>query len=785
MKGKDVRNYSFLPAEDESDIYKSRYYLLDHINKMLKPISIMDSSKQDKSKLSMKDLLSNYKNVILSPIKYEMKKFFPMSNKQTIFDGCKTILQKEKAGLFEYETDGLIFTHSYYGVGSNTIGKAGPKTKITWEYSFKWKPPQYNTIDFLITTLKASNGEDVIKSLFEEGVNALGNVQYNDYKVIELRCGFNEKTDGFINPCQNIIDDDLPEFKPRFEEKQADDYVPKRFYPTEPYNPNAGICNIMLRLDESGGKRMYTQEGEAFGDNTIVEFSYDLDAEEGWRWVPLRVRYDKTSKLMRGEKEYGNSYKVCNENWKSIHPSGRITEDMLSTGLGIPSVSVSEDVYYNTPSGTMKTEALKNFHNLYVKKMLIGGAAKQGDTLIDFACGKAGDLSKWIAAKLSFVFGIDYSKDNLENRLDGSCVRYLKSRKINKHVPYALFAHGNSAFNIKDGSALLNDKAKQIAAAVFGNGSKEADKIGRGVARQYGKGDSGFNVSSCQFAMHYFFETPDSLKGFLKNVAECTKLNGYFIGTSYDGKLMYKELSKIKTGESVQLVDNGKKIWEVTKGYSADTFEDNSSSIGYRIDVFQESINQYISEYLVNYDYFDRLMESYGFKIINREEAQEMGLPEGTGLFSELFINMLDEIKKNKFKESMFAEAPNMTSFEKKISFLNRYFVYKKVREVNVDKLNLELGEYDEAVIQREKEETKKAVVVAKDEIKKIKPRVKKLSKKLLLVGATESIDESPVKAIEEKIAKEENKKSKSKPKDKESKKPKQLLIIESDEDED
>ena len=78
-----------------------------------------------------------------------------MSSKQSIFDGCKSILEKEKEGLFEYETDGLIFTHMFYGVGSNVIGKAGPKTRSTWEYSFKWKPPQYNTIDFLVTTLKS------------------------------------------------------------------------------------------------------------------------------------------------------------------------------------------------------------------------------------------------------------------------------------------------------------------------------------------------------------------------------------------------------------------------------------------------------------------------------------------------------------------------------------------------------------------------------------------------------------------------------------------------------
>lgn len=773
-RNKDVRMYTFMLSKDEEDIYKSRYYLMEKLKSIIKPVSVMDSSTSDKKAMLGKNITAPK-----SPIIFEMKKFYPMSEKQSIFDGCKKILDKVQEGLFEYETDGLIFTHAFYGVGSNIVGKAGPKTKITWEYSFKWKPPQYNTIDFLVTTLKLGNGDDITHSLFEDGISASSAVQYNEYKVLELRCGFSEKNDGYINPCQDIIDDNLPEYKPRFEDKQSNDYVPKRFYPTEPYDVNAGICNIMLKPDDTGAMQMFTNNNEAITDNCIVEFAYDINSDKGWNWKPLRVRYDKTAKLLRGEREYGNSYKVCNENWKSIHPSGRITEDMLMTGLGIPEVSVSEDVYYNTPAGKMKTESLKNFHNLYVKKLLISGAAKQGDTLIDFACGKAGDLSKWIAAKLSFVFGVDLSPDNLENRLDGACARYLNSRRINKHVPYALFVNGNSALNIKDGSAMRNDKAKQVTAAVFGNGAKDADKIGRGVARQYGKGESGFNVSSCQFAIHYFFESPDTLKGFLKNVAQCTKLNGYFIGTSYDGKLIFNELKKVKKGDSIQIADDGKKIWEIIKDYGSDNFDDDSSSIGYKIKVYQESINQYIYEYLVNYDYLDRLMDAYGFKLISRDEANEMGLPSGSALFSELFINMLDEIKRNKFKETMFGEAPNMTSFEKKISFLNRYFVYKKVREVNIDKLQLELGEYQEAIVEREREETKKAVVVAKEEEQKIKPKVRKLSKKIALVPATEAVDE-PV--IQE--AKEEIKKKTKKPKPTEPKKSKKLLIVESDSDE-
>jgi hypothetical protein len=362
------------------------------------------------------------------------------------------------------------------------------------------------------------------------------------------------------------------------------------------------------------------------------------------------------------------------------------------------------------------TEAMKNFHNLYVKKLLIKSVTKQGDTLIDYACGKAGDLPKWIGAKLSFVFGIDISKDNLENRLDGACSRFLKARKSNKHVPYALFVNGNSAYNIKDGSAMLNEKAKQITEAVFGKGNKDPNKIGAGVARQYGKGAEGFNISSCQFAVHYFFENPDTLKGFMKNIAECTKHNGYFIGTAYDGKLVFNELRKTRSGESIQIIEDDRKIWEITKGYSADTLDDDSSSIGYRIDVFQESINQTISEYLVNFDYFNRVMTAYGFEIISREEANEMGLPEGSGLFSELFLNMLDEISRNKFKAKDYGDAPMMTSIEKKISFLNRYFVYKKIRVVNTEAIELELGEYNESAVLRDKKETKHAINIAEEE---------------------------------------------------------------------
>ena len=78
----------------------------------------------------------------------------------------------------------------------------------------------------------------------------------------------------------------------------------------------------------------------------------------------------------------------------------------------------------------------------HVKKILITSVSKERDRLIDYACGKAGDLSKWIEAKLGFVFGIDIFADNLNNKTDGACVRYLETRKKDRNVPDALFVEG-------------------------------------------------------------------------------------------------------------------------------------------------------------------------------------------------------------------------------------------------------------------------------------------------------------------------------------------------------
>ena len=90
-------------------------------------------------------------------------------------------------------------------------------------------------------------------------------------------------------------------------------YEPVQFRPTNPHDEDAGICNIMLKNDGEI-MLMMTEEGEYFEEFTIVEFRYDKSKEANWRWIPIRVRYNKTQKLLSGSREYGNAYHVANNN---------------------------------------------------------------------------------------------------------------------------------------------------------------------------------------------------------------------------------------------------------------------------------------------------------------------------------------------------------------------------------------------------------------------------------------------------------------------------------------
>lgn len=716
IKGKDVRNRLFVPLTAEDVQSNFRLPLLVQFVKSIKPSS------------------SGIVSGVTSSIRIETKSFYAASDKQSIFQACGIILKNVKEGLYEYETDGLIFTPARLGVGMNSPVDTIKNTKSTWEWSFKWKPTEYNTIDFLVSTKKLANNQDYVGNIFQDGTDASSLEQLTQYKTIILRVGFDERKHGYLNPCADIINDNLPDSGNKDDEET---YKPMQFFPTNPYDPEGGICNIILKDDSTGTKRMFTENNEIFDDNTIVEFKYDITRDKQWRWIPLRVRYDKTAELQAGGKNFGNAYHVANSNWNSLH--NPITEEMISSGENIPDELGDDDIYYNKVTNASQTRALRDFHNLYVKNLLITKNSKKGGTIIDLACGKGGDIPKWISSKAEFVLGLDISKDNIENRLDGACARYLNYRKKFKIMPNALFVHGDTSKNIRDGDALYTDKGKQIIKAVFGSGPKDAKVLGKGVFKQYGKATKGFDLTSIQFAIHYMFENQETLQNFLRNVSECTKVGGMFIGTCYDGKIVFDQLRDKKQGESMYIMYNNEKLWQVTKEYDRDTFVDDESCLGYKINVYQESINKEFSEYLVNYNYLVRLLENYGLVPLTVDECKRLGIPATTGLFSELYGLMENELRRYPENKAMYGDAMNMTPNERRISFLNRYFVFKKVRDVDAQNVSQKLLNISPKQSEIEQDETKQANLAVKEELEQEKvtfvPRKLKRKVKLVLVS--------------------------------------------------
>ena len=73
------------------------------------------------------------------------KNFQFTTSKQTIYEASNVVLSTSL--LDEYKKDGLIFTPMDSGVCDEN--EEPIRKRMTWKTSFKWKPPQHNTIDFI------------------------------------------------------------------------------------------------------------------------------------------------------------------------------------------------------------------------------------------------------------------------------------------------------------------------------------------------------------------------------------------------------------------------------------------------------------------------------------------------------------------------------------------------------------------------------------------------------------------------------------------------------------
>ena len=602
---------------------------------------------------------------------------------QDILDSCKNLLYGARN--LPYTIDGLIFTPRDLAVYGYYPGVSVPlPDNPKWERVMKWKPAEQNTIDFLIKEIPNSMRTDPITR--------------KAYKKYKLYTGYNAAQWEPITPIEGV--------RLRYDKqyaynakKMARVYRAKEFKPFSNTQPGVEIAE--LEVKDVKGNCLCTEDNAIISTDTIVEFAFDKDTPNvpniSRRWIPLRLREDKTRIYQRKNtlSKTANDLSVATSIWRAIHnpvtrshitgvesmPSSAIPSSLEERILGV------DDVYYarDVPRNHLLSVHMLDFHNQGIKKMLYN-KCKNRDSLIEFACGMAGDLPRWRDGCYRFVMGVDLSRDNIVNPRDGAYARMLKQK-------YALSAA--NARNCNDGLEgkpqyidtvfVVGDCAKPLHNATAAGDDEESVKLlkilynkpTRGVepylSKLVGRATRGFSMASCMFAIHYFFYNEEKLDGFLNNVSNNLRQGGTFIATFMDGMAVHNLLNSspeiVKKGyvEGRKLEDQVP-VWSIVRRYSTFTKED---SWGKHVDVFLENTNKLIPEFLVHFELLVEKAAAHG--LVCTED----------GMFSATFNEVLaratstPDMKHDHLESAVLKMKDD--SVQTQFSFLNRWAVFKKM----------------------------------------------------------------------------------------------------------
>ena len=634
-----------------------------------------------------------------------------------IFEASKKILTSDKKGHYPYRTDGLIFLPTKLSVKGEIEGVQKDSIRGSWYQNFKWKPPEENTIDFLVKVKKELVRGKLQDKIFPQIENIHGSEVINNYKQLELYVGYNFERDPNIDYCNLILNGQTSENKDTDKIKIFNDHSKE----TIKYN----TTNIIL----NNGKILcnnFTKDEIKDGD--LVEMAFNKNSTTGNYWIPLRIRTDKIDP---------QDFTIANDVWESIN--NPVTINMISgidTSIINKDISTKEDgKYYIEKSSKndkfLESYKLRQLHN-YIKSRLIGSICTSFNDkkikILDLSCGRGGDNSKYINndIKTSFYFGIDISSN-----IHWACRRYYES---NKKIP-TIFLRGDTSKNIRSGECseidnndLQDKKHTEIMTTILYDTKKPIPKEYKNINIKYkGLAVNGFDVVSSQFSMHYYFNSETNFMGFLNNLKENVKVGGYFIGTCYNGNEIFKYFKDKRDKYKIWKKENdpseeeeeeeeedenfnpfginkflykdnmGNLIFSIDATYDTDNFDYDPDNIdnmfGVEIDVYMESIGQKIKEYLVNFDFVKDIMKKNGFEIsipdnMNPRYSQilrEDYFTNGLGQFGKVIVNLDELYKTDKDLNSFYNEAYKMKPMEyvsnplQILSSFNTYFIFKRI----------------------------------------------------------------------------------------------------------
>ncbi len=374
----------------------------------------------------------------------------------------------------------------------------------------------------------------------------------------------------------------------------------------------------------------------------IVEYEFDFIKNE---WIALRIR--------TFDKEKANAKRTIESVLKSIINYISIDDIYELQHQNEENVGA----LYNLTKDTIKRKQWRNY-NGFVKGELYKQVANLTDRKrhfhLELACGKLGDLKKFIKYGYTDILAMDtsdtelYGANGAEERMLGMGFRKVGSQYRKGDLTITL-VWGDVTKNIKSGEAGMDIKEKKKIADFFDTAPEDWE---------------GFNSCSIMYAIHYFFgyeqkneiwdASKEKFDGFMENLSELMRYDGIVFGT-YLNNISKEDMSFVQHGDVMYQI---KHLYQkaVPKNITYDTFfkKKQINTIAIKNEVWGPNVE--ISEPRINKSILTNVFEHFGFKSIQQNTS-----------FEQYYQSYVKERK---------MEMPNE---EKRLSFINNTFMFSYI----------------------------------------------------------------------------------------------------------
>ena len=223
-------------------------------------------------------------------------------------------------------------------------------------------------------------------------------------------------------------------------------------------------------------------------------------------------------------------------------------------------------------AGKNAISGLRSYNN-WVKSVLIKRFIPQNSSVLDFCGGKGGDLRKFRHNNIKHVLLCDLSEKSIEE---------AKTRYSSDTLSYDF-------------------TLETIHCDCF------SDELLKKIPE-----NSQFEAVSCQFAIHYSFESEERANQAVVNLTKYLKKGGVFVGTTVNA---YRVVKKLR---SVPGMKFGNEHFSVDFDVDGQTHFDKQNipiyGVKYRFDLF-DAIDG-IPEYLIPFCEFQKICERNGLKLV-------------------------------------------------------------------------------------------------------------------------------------------------------------------------